>query len=40
MDKLLNYAKSNVDLCVTHDSINKGLYAEYGVKKVLRDENG
>ena len=40
MDKLLNYAKSNVDLCVTHDSINKGLYAEYGVKKGLRDENG
>ena len=40
MDKLLNYARSNVDLCVTHDSINKGLYAEYGVKKGLRDENG
>lgn len=40
MTKTYDYAVKQMDLCLQNDSINKGLYDEFGVKKGLRDENG
>ena len=40
MTNLENYMKQQSVLCEQNDSINKNLYAEYGVKRGLRDENG
>lgn len=40
MNNLNDYTKKQVDLCIKNDSINKGLYSEFGVKKGLRDEKG
>lgn len=40
MTNLENYMKQQSVLCEQNDSISKNLYAEYGVKRGLRDENG
>ena len=40
MENINDYAKKQSDMCVENDSIPKALYADYGVKKGLRDENG
>ncbi len=40
MQDILEYIGQQAALCEKNDSISKNLYAEYGVKKGLRDENG
>ena len=40
MEIINDYSKKQADLCIDNDSIPKALYADYGVKKCLRDENG
>ena len=40
MEKITDYSKSQADMCIDNDRIPKALYADYGVKKGLRDENG
>ena len=40
MKDITAYAKEQSQLCEKNDYISKDLYAEYGVKKGLRDENG
>ena len=40
MKDITAYAKEQSQLCEKNDYISKNLYAEYGVKKGLRDENG
>ena len=35
-----NYFELKEDICRKNDSISPRLYAEYGVKRGLRDENG
>ena len=35
-----NYFELKEDICRKNDAISPRLYAEYGVKRVLRDENG
>ena len=40
MENINDYSKKQADMCIDNDSIPKALYADYGVKKGLRDENG
>lgn len=40
MRDIARYVEQQSKLCEKNDSICKNLYAEYGVKKGLRDENG
>jgi len=40
MEKMAEYTKKQSGLCIQNDSINRGLFDEYGVKRGLRDENG
>ena len=40
MENMDGYVKKQSDMCIENDSIPKALYADYGVKKGLRDENG
>ena len=40
MQDFINYMESQAMLCEKNDSISKNLYAEYGVKRGLRDEKG
>ena len=40
MENINDYSKKQADMCIDNDSIPKSLYADYGVKKGLRDENG
>lgn len=40
MENINDYSKKQSDMCIANDSIPKTLYADYGVKKGLRDENG
>lgn len=40
MKDITEYAKEQALLCEKNDYISKNLYAEYGVRKGLRDENG
>lgn len=40
MENINNYSKKQADMCIDNDRIPKALYADYGVKKGLRDENG
>lgn len=40
MESTRGYVQRQAKLCEKNDNINKDLYAEYGVKKGLRDENG
>lgn len=38
--RLNEYARGRSEICRQNDAIDQSLYAEYGVKKGLRDENG
>ena len=38
--QLVDYIKRQEDICYRNDAIAPELYAEYGVKRGLRDENG
>ena len=38
--QLVDYIKRQEDICYRNDTIAPELYAEYGVKRGLRDENG
>lgn len=40
MQEFIDYMESQAILCEKNDSISKNLYAEYGVKRGLRDEKG
>lgn len=40
MNKVEKYVKDHEELCVKNDTIQPGLFEEYGVKKGLRDLNG
>ena len=40
MENLTEYVEKQASLCQQHDVIDKELYARYGVKRGLRDENG
>ena len=40
MENINDYSKKQADMCIDNDSIPKALYADYGVKKGLRDDNG
>ena len=40
MENINDYSKKQADMCIDNDRIQKALYADYGVKKGLRDENG
>ena len=40
MENINDYSKKQADMCIDNDRIPKALYADYGVKKGLRDENG
>ena len=40
MENIHDYSKKQADMCIDNDCIPKALYADYGVKKGLRDENG
>ncbi len=40
MQDFMSYMESQAMLCEKNDSISKNLYAEYGVKRGLRDEKG
>ena len=40
MENINDYSKKQADMCIDNDSIPKSLYADYGVKKGLRDDNG
>ena len=40
MENIHAYSKKQADMCIDNDRIPKALYADYGVKKGLRDENG
>ena len=40
MENINDYSKKQADMCIDNDSIPKALYADYGVQKGLRDENG
>ena len=40
MENINDYSKKQADMCIDNDCIPKALYADYGVKKGLRDENG
>ncbi len=40
MYKSKGYTKRQSDLCAKNDTITRDLYAQYGVKRGLRDENG
>ena len=40
MENINDYSKKQADMCIDNDSIPKALYADYGVKEGLRDENG
>lgn len=40
MIDISDYTSRQSELCIEHDSIEKSLYTDYGVKKGLRDENG
>jgi citrate synthase len=40
MENINDYSKKQADMCIDNDSIPKALYADYGVKNGLRDENG
>lgn len=40
MQEFIDYMKRQAVLCEKNDSISKNLYAEYGVKRGLRDEKG
>ena len=40
MENLTEYVEKQASLCQQHDGIDKELYAKYGVKRGLRDENG
>lgn len=40
MQEFIDYMKSQAVLCEKNDSISKNLYAEFGVKRGLRDEKG
>ena len=40
MENLTGYVEKQAHLCQQHDGIDKDLYAKYGVKRGLRDENG
>lgn len=40
MKKNMDYMNKQADLCIANDSIDKELYAQFGVKRGLRDENG
>ena len=37
MENMDGYVKKQSDMCIENDSIPKALYADYGVKKGLRD---
>ncbi|MBP3321439.1 MAG: citrate/2-methylcitrate synthase [Clostridia bacterium] len=39
-NRLNDYAEGRAEICRKNDRIEKDLYARYGVKKGLRDENG
>ena len=38
--RLNEYARGRSEICRQNDAIDQSLYAKYGVKKGLRDENG
>lgn len=38
MENINDYSKKQADMCIDNDRIPKALYADYGVKKGLRDE--
>lgn len=40
MENINDYSKKQADMCIDNDSIPKALYADYGVKNGLRDDNG
>lgn len=40
MENINDYSKKQADMCIDNDSIPKALYADYGVKMGLRDDNG
>jgi len=40
MTEIRKYTDMMIDECVAHDAIDRELFAEYGVKKGLRDVNG
>ena len=40
MQEFIDYMESQAVLCEKNDGISKNLYAEYGVKRGLRDEKG
>lgn len=40
MENINDYSKKQADMCIDNDRIPKALYADYGVKKGLRDDNG
>lgn len=40
MNKVEKYVKDHEELCIKNDTIQPGLFEEYGVKKGLRDLNG
>ena len=40
MENINDYSKKQADMRIDNDSIPKSLYADYGVKKGLRDDNG
>ena len=40
MENINDYSRKQADMCIDNDSIPKALYADYGVKKGLRDDNG
>ena len=35
-----NYVENKKELCEINDSIDRGLFGKYGVKRGLRDEKG
>ena len=40
MENINDYSKKQADMCIDNDGIPKALYADYGVKRGLRDDNG
>ena len=39
-EDVINFTKKYSEICVKNDSVDKELFAEYGVKRGLRDING
>ena len=39
-EDVINFTKKYSEICVKNDSVDKELFAEYGVNRGLRDING